>query len=51
VTFQFVRHNARNETVPCRLADEQAELRDISERSASFGTHFISRGDEMSITL
>ena len=51
VTFQFVRHNARNETVPCRLADEQAELADISERSASFGTRFISRGDEVSIAL
>ena len=27
--FQFVRHNDRNETVPCRLADEAAELDDI----------------------
>ena len=30
VSFQFVRHNDRNETVPCALADEGTELDDIS---------------------
>ena len=30
VGFQFVRHNDRNETVPCRLAEEAAELDDIA---------------------
>jgi poly-gamma-glutamate synthesis protein (capsule biosynthesis protein) len=46
---QFVRHNERNETVPCRLADEHAEFNDIATRSAVYGTRFIERGDELLI--
>jgi hypothetical protein len=47
--LQFVRHNERNETVPCRLADEHPEFNDIATRSAVYGTRFIERGDELLI--
>jgi poly-gamma-glutamate synthesis protein (capsule biosynthesis protein) len=49
--FQFVRHNADNETMPCRLADEQAELADIVKRSAEYGTRLETAGDEVAIVL
>jgi poly-gamma-glutamate capsule biosynthesis protein CapA/YwtB (metallophosphatase superfamily) len=48
--FQFVRHNARNETMPCRLADEAAELEDIVSRSAPYGTCFTPHGDTVMVT-
>ncbi len=48
--FQFVRHNACNETVPCRLADEAAELEDIVRRSAPYGTRFTPHGDTVMVT-
>jgi poly-gamma-glutamate capsule biosynthesis protein CapA/YwtB (metallophosphatase superfamily) len=51
VGFRFVRHNARNETVPCRLADEAAEFDDIRQRSAGYGTTFIVQGEEAVIPL
>lgn len=44
-SFQFVRHTDRNETVPCRLADERTELADIIAHSMSYGTRFVERGD------
>jgi poly-gamma-glutamate synthesis protein (capsule biosynthesis protein) len=50
-TFQFVRHNAGNETVPCVLANEGATLEDIAKRSAPFGTRLGPRGDEVRIEL
>jgi poly-gamma-glutamate synthesis protein (capsule biosynthesis protein) len=49
VRFRFVRHNDRNQTVPCVLANEAAELTDISERSAQWGTRFTLHGDEVEI--
>ena len=49
--FQFVRHDAANETVPCRLADEAAELADIVRRSAALGTRLEPVGDEVSVCL
>jgi poly-gamma-glutamate capsule biosynthesis protein CapA/YwtB (metallophosphatase superfamily) len=49
VLFRFVRHNDRNETTPCALADEAAELEDIIARSAPWGTRFTPRGDEVEI--
>jgi hypothetical protein len=51
VSFQFVRHNQRNETVPCRVADEPVELADITTRSAAYGTRLLLRGDEADIAL
>jgi poly-gamma-glutamate capsule biosynthesis protein CapA/YwtB (metallophosphatase superfamily) len=49
--FQFVRHNANNETVPCALAEEQAELADIIQRSATYGTRLQPAGDEVNVIL
>jgi poly-gamma-glutamate synthesis protein (capsule biosynthesis protein) len=48
--FQFVRHNPRNETVPCHVADEAAELEDIVSRSAPYGTCFMPHGDTVMVT-
>ena len=49
VQSRFVRHNDRNQTVPCVLADEAAELGDIVERSAQWGTRFTPHGDDVEI--
>jgi poly-gamma-glutamate capsule biosynthesis protein CapA/YwtB (metallophosphatase superfamily) len=51
VTFQFVRHNARNETVPCSLEPEADELADIIRRSTPFGTAFATEGNEVRVAL
>jgi poly-gamma-glutamate capsule biosynthesis protein CapA/YwtB (metallophosphatase superfamily) len=51
VSFQFVRHNDRNETVPCALADERAELDDIMQRSVEYGTSLSPRGDAVRVGL
>jgi poly-gamma-glutamate synthesis protein (capsule biosynthesis protein) len=51
VGFRFVRHNDRNETVPCALAAEQMELADIREQSAMFGTRLTERDDDVLIEL
>jgi poly-gamma-glutamate capsule biosynthesis protein CapA/YwtB (metallophosphatase superfamily) len=50
-TFQFVRHNDQNETVPCAIASEQATLEDISRRGAQFKTRFTPKGDEVLVEL
>jgi len=49
--FRFVRHNDRNETVPCALSDEQQELADIAKRSAAFGTRLTISGDDVQVEL
>jgi hypothetical protein len=49
VRFRFVRHNDHNETVPCVLADEAAELADIVARSAVWGTRISPHADEVEI--
>jgi hypothetical protein len=51
VRFRFVRHNDRNETVPCALAEETAELTDIVARSAGWATRISPRGDEVEIEI
>jgi len=51
VTFQFVRHNDRNETVACAMDREAEELADIIERSASFGTRFVIEGNEVRVVI
>ena len=50
-SFRFVRHNAKNETVPCKLADEQETLADIARRSEPFGAKLTAQGDEVVIAL
>ncbi|HEY3847996.1 MAG TPA: CapA family protein [Acetobacteraceae bacterium] len=49
--FRFVRHNERNETVPCTLAAEASEFEDLRERSAAFGTRLSISGDDVLVEL
>ena len=51
VAFQFVRHNERNETVPCDMAKEAEELADIIRRSEPFGTRFATVQDQVRVEL
>src|SRR4051794_3942410 len=51
VTFQFVRHDDRNRTVPRMLADEGAAFDEIAKRSAGLGATLITQGDEVAIDL
>jgi poly-gamma-glutamate capsule biosynthesis protein CapA/YwtB (metallophosphatase superfamily) len=46
-TFQFVRHNDRNETLLCPLDQESEALAEISAGSASFGTKLAPEGDQV----
>ncbi len=46
-TFQFVRHNEANETVPCALENERATLYDLTRRSVPFGTRLAPQGDQV----
>ncbi len=49
--FRFVRHNDRNETVPCALADEGAMLDRLIERSARLGARLAAEGDWVRVAL
>ena len=49
--FRFVRHNPRNETVLCALADEGSEFDDIVRRSTAYGTRFSVTGDTVAVAL
>lgn len=46
VSFRFVRHNAKNETVLCAAKDENEMFAKIAERSAQYGTHLVIDGVE-----
>jgi len=45
--FQFVRHNDRNETVLCALANEKTALDKLARRSAQMGAQLTAHGDEV----
>jgi hypothetical protein len=49
--FQFVRHDARNRTVPRALGDEGAASDEIARESADFGARLVAQGDQVSIEL
>jgi poly-gamma-glutamate capsule biosynthesis protein CapA/YwtB (metallophosphatase superfamily) len=49
--FVFVRHNDRNETYLCRLADEAAELAHLTKYSGQFGARLTPEGDQVRIEL
>ena len=51
VTFQFVRHNERNETVLCPIDQETETLAELRASSAAYGTRFAVRGDEAQLDL
>jgi len=48
---QFVRHNDRNETYLCRLADEAEALGEITKASAAFGARLTPQGDRVRVEL
>jgi poly-gamma-glutamate synthesis protein (capsule biosynthesis protein) len=48
--FQFVRHNAENETYICRLADEEAEYTDIENRSREMGAQLTKEGNDVVVS-
>ncbi len=50
-TFQFVRHNDRNESYLCRLDDEAEALAEITRASAAFGARLTANGDEVDVEL
>jgi len=50
-TFQFVRHDDRNRTVPRALADEGPAFDRIARESAALGAKLVPRGDEVAIDL
>jgi poly-gamma-glutamate synthesis protein (capsule biosynthesis protein) len=50
-SFQFVRHNDRNETYLCPLADEADALAEVVAASGSFGTKLTPEGDEVRVAL
>ena len=47
VSFQFVRHNGRNETILRMMREEQETLARITERSARVGTRLPGVGAGM----
>ena len=47
VAFQFVRHNAENETVLCPLASENEGLESLARRSEPLGAALRAEGDEV----
>jgi len=51
VSFQFVRHNDVNETVPCAFAAERAEFDDIAMRSAAYDTQLTPCRNEVVVAL
>jgi poly-gamma-glutamate capsule biosynthesis protein CapA/YwtB (metallophosphatase superfamily) len=50
-TIQFVRHNDRNETFLCKLADEAEALAELTMASAPFGTTLTTEGDRVRVGL
>src|SRR5712691_7623972 len=46
-TFQFVRHNERNETVLCDMGRESEALTDIVDRSAALGTRLATKQNQV----
>jgi len=50
-SFQFIRHNDRNETVICPSASEGDTLARIGQRSARFGTKLENLGEAVRVVL
>jgi poly-gamma-glutamate capsule biosynthesis protein CapA/YwtB (metallophosphatase superfamily) len=50
-TFQFVRHNEQNETVPCEIGNELETLKLIEKLSAPYNTRLTPSGDQVEIDL
>ena len=50
-SFQFVRHDERNRTVPRPLAEEGAAFDEIARESAALGAQLAARGDRVVVAL
>ncbi len=50
-TFQFVRHNERNETYLCSFADEAEAFAEITKASKPLGTRWTTEGDQVRVKL
>jgi poly-gamma-glutamate capsule biosynthesis protein CapA/YwtB (metallophosphatase superfamily) len=50
-TFQFVRHNERNESLLCALGQEAEALADLVATSAVYGTKLAAKGDQVHVEL
>ena len=51
VTFQFVRHNDRNETLFCPIDKEAEALAEITASSAAYRTKLTVKGDQVHVNL
>ena len=51
VRFRFVRHNERNETVPCSVAGEGTTLNRLTERSTRLGARLSPEEDWVRVAL
>jgi len=51
VTFQFVRHNDRNETLFCPIDKEAEALAEMTASSAAYRTKFTVKGDQVHVNL
>jgi poly-gamma-glutamate capsule biosynthesis protein CapA/YwtB (metallophosphatase superfamily) len=51
VTFQFVRHNERNETLFCSIGNEGDALAELKAASAAYGTTLTVKGDQVEVAL
>lgn len=49
--FRFVRHNERNETIPCVLANEAEALLEMQRGCEMYGTRVERRGDALVVVL
>jgi poly-gamma-glutamate capsule biosynthesis protein CapA/YwtB (metallophosphatase superfamily) len=50
-TFQFVRHNDRNESFLCELAKEAEALADLTAKSTKYGTKLAPEGNQVRVVL
>ena len=51
VSFQFVRHNERNESYFCDIANEAEALAEIIAASAAYGTKLTPKGRQVHVSL
>lgn len=48
-SFQLVRHDAQNRTVPCALANEGAAFDLLARESAALGAELVAEGDQVTV--
>ncbi|MGH7065337.1 MAG: CapA family protein [Stellaceae bacterium] len=48
-SFQFVRHDAQNRTVPCAIENEGAGFDMLARESAALGAELVAEGDQVTV--